>query len=113
MKGFAELYTMTNNLHFKNYLETDGSVSKHTQKLRFLRIKMFKLMKGSAPLLIGEMFPLNENSRSCEIVLILQSETVTTVCNRQDTPTHVFCCEICEIIKNTYFEEHLRTTAPH
>ena len=25
-------------------------------------------------------------------------------------PTQVFSCEIYEIIKNTYFEEHLRTT---
>ena len=23
----------------------------------------------------------------------------------------MFSCEICEIFKNTYFEEHLRTTA--
>ena len=28
----------------------------------------------------------------------------------KDTPTHVFCCEISEIFKNTHFEEHLRTT---
>ena len=27
------------------------------------------------------------------------------------TPTQVFSCEFCEIFKNTYFEEHLRTTA--
>ena len=27
------------------------------------------------------------------------------------TPTQVFSCEICEIFKNTYFEEHQRTTA--
>ena len=26
------------------------------------------------------------------------------------TPTEVFSCEICEIFKNIYFEEHLRTT---
>ena len=25
------------------------------------------------------------------------------------TPTQVFSCEHCEIFKNTYFEEHLRT----
>ena len=24
---------------------------------------------------------------------------------------YIFLCEICEIFKNTYFEEHLRTTA--
>ena len=27
------------------------------------------------------------------------------------TPAQVFSCEIYEIFKNTYFEEHLRTTA--
>ena len=26
------------------------------------------------------------------------------------TPTQVLSCEICEFFKNTYFEEHLRTT---
>ena len=26
-----------------------------------------------------------------------------------DTPTQVFHCEICEIFRNIYFEEHLRT----
>ena len=25
----------------------------------------------------------------------------------KETPTQVFSCEICEIFKNTYFEEHL------
>ena len=29
----------------------------------------------------------------------------------KETPTHVFFCEISEIFKNTYLEEHLRTTA--
>ena len=29
----------------------------------------------------------------------------------KETPTQVFSCEICEIFKNTYFEEYLRTTA--
>ena len=27
------------------------------------------------------------------------------------TPAQVFSCEICKIFKNTYFDEHLRTTA--
>ena len=31
---------------------------------------------------------------------------------KKETPTQVFSCEICEIFKNTYFEEHLRTTVP-
>ena len=29
----------------------------------------------------------------------------------KETPALVFSCETCEIFKNTYFEEHLRTTA--
>ena len=29
----------------------------------------------------------------------------------KDAPTQVFSGEICEIFRNTYFEEHLRTTA--
>ena len=27
------------------------------------------------------------------------------------TPTQVFSCEICEILKTAYFEEHLQMTA--
>ena len=27
----------------------------------------------------------------------------------KETPTQLFSCEYCEIFKNTYFEEHLRT----
>ena len=29
----------------------------------------------------------------------------------KETPTQVLSCKICEIFKNTCFEEHLRTTA--
>ena len=29
----------------------------------------------------------------------------------KETLTQVFSCEICEIFKNIYFEEHLRTSA--
>ena len=29
----------------------------------------------------------------------------------KETPTQVFSCEICEIFKNTYFVENLRTAA--
>ena len=27
------------------------------------------------------------------------------------TPTQMLSCEVCETFKNTYFEEHLQTTA--
>ena len=31
--------------------------------------------------------------------------------SNKKTPTHVFFCEDCKILKNLYFEEHLRTAA--
>ena len=34
-----------------------------------------------------------------------------TSCNYKETPTQVFSYGICEIFKNTYFEEHLRVVA--
>ena len=30
----------------------------------------------------------------------------------KDTPTQVLFCEYCKILKNAYFEEHLRMSAP-
>ena len=30
-----------------------------------------------------------------------------------EAPTQVFSCQYCEIFKNTYFEEHLQTTATY
>ena len=32
---------------------------------------------------------------------------------QKEIPTLIFSCEYCEIFKNTYFEEHLRTTASY
>ena len=29
----------------------------------------------------------------------------------KETPTQVLSCDVCESFKNTYFEEHLQTTA--
>ena len=29
----------------------------------------------------------------------------------KETPTQVFSCKICDIFKNAYFEEHLRTAS--
>ena len=36
---------------------------------------------------------------------------VNNVEGLKKTPTQVFSCEYCETVKNTYFEEYLRTTA--
>ena len=30
---------------------------------------------------------------------------------QKETPTQVFSCKICKTFKNTYFEEHMRTTS--
>ena len=36
-----------------------------------------------------------------------------TVLKRHPTPIQVFPSEYCEIFKNTYFEEHLKTAASY
>ena len=41
----------------------------------------------------------------CRRLLLIKLQA----CVRKETPTQVFSCEYCEIFKNTYFEEHLRT----
>ena len=40
-------------------------------------------------------------------------DKVADVCNfiKKDTPAEVFFCEFCKISKNTFFTEHLWTTA--
>ena len=42
---------------------------------------------------------------------MLQSLCWPSDLQHQETPTQMFSCEYCEIFKNTYFEELLRTTA--
>ena len=50
----------------------------------------------------------NSQENTCARVSFLQSE----VCNfiTKDTLAQVFSCEFCEIFKNIFFTEHLRTT---
>ena len=38
-------------------------------------------------------------------------ESFSNFIKKRQTPTQVFSCEYCEIFKNTYSEEHLRTVA--
>ena len=42
------------------------------------------------------------------IDILMNSKIVTLL---KETPTQVFSCESYEIVKNTFFTEHLRTTA--
>ena len=44
---------------------------------------------------------------------VAESLFSASACNfiKKETLVQVFSCEFCEIFKNTYFEEHLRTTA--
>ena len=58
----------------------------------------------------------NRNSRSrmfCKISVLTNSQenTCIEVSFLKETPTQKFSCEFCEIFKNTFLREHLRTTA--
>ena len=46
-----------------------------------------------------------------KILQMWQENTYVGVSHQKETPPQVFTCKIYEIFKNTYFEEHLRTTA--
>ena len=47
---------------FEQLLEKDSSVSIHTRNLRFLAVEMFKVVKGLAPTIINDLFPLKETN---------------------------------------------------
>ena len=55
----------------------------------------------------SEVFFKSEDLKACS--LNLQTKRLATLLKK--TPTQGFSCEMCEIFKNTYFEEHLRMTA--
>ena len=44
-------------------------------------------------------------------ILQYSQENTSVAVSVLETPAQVLSCEICEIVKNTYFEEHLRTAA--
>ena len=43
-------------------MENDTSISMHTRNLRFLVVETFKVVKGLAPTIINDLFPLNGTS---------------------------------------------------
>ena len=43
-------------------LEKDSSVSIHTKNLCFLAVELFKVVKGLAPTIVNDLFPLKETS---------------------------------------------------
>ena len=47
---------------FEQLLGKDSSVSLHARNLRFLAVEMFKVVKGLAPTIINDLFPLKETS---------------------------------------------------
>ena len=47
---------------FEQLLEKDNSVSMHTRNLSFLAVEMFKVVKGLAPTIINDLFPLKETN---------------------------------------------------
>ena len=69
---------------------------------------------------ISKMWPVSNTqpeytcskSTTCARVTFLM-KLLSEVCNfiKKETLAQMFCCEICEISKNTFFIEHLRVTA--
>ena len=53
---------------------------------------------------------LAKHSDNCCSSLISEAATGLLIFY-EETPTQVFPCKICEMFKNPYFEEHLRTTS--
>ena len=48
---------------FKQLLEKDGSVSIHIKNLWFRVVEMFKVVKGLAPKIFRDLFPLREQNK--------------------------------------------------
>ena len=46
----------------------------------------------------------------CKSLFLLQPQACNFI--KKETLAQVFSCEFCEISKNTFFTEHLQTTAP-
>lgn len=62
MKDVFNSYTMSNNLYFGNYWREMVLSQYIKRSLRFLTIEKVKIMKGSTPTLVVEMFPFNEEN---------------------------------------------------
>ena len=54
-----------------------------------------------------EVFP----KRRCPSKVLKFHRKTPMLESKKETPAIVFSCEICEIFRNIYFEEHLRKTA--
>ena len=54
----------------------------------------------------------NSQEKTCAKVSLL-IKLQASACNyiKKETPAQMFSCELCEIIKNIFFTEHLRVTA--
>ena len=62
MKDVCNSYAMSNNLHFGNYWKKTVLSQYIKRSLLYLTIETVKIMKGSTPTLVVEMFPLNEEN---------------------------------------------------
>ena len=60
--------------------------------------------------LIEYLFVNNENQPA--VVFYKKGVLKLEACNyiKRETPTQLFSCEFCEIFRNSFFIEHLRTT---
>ena len=48
---------------FEDLLEKDGSVSIHHRNLRPITVELFKVFKGSTPVILAEVFPVIQQSQ--------------------------------------------------
>ena len=79
--------------------------------------KLFEMYKGTAEAVTGGVLwenvylDISQNSHGNNCVRV--SFLIKLCCNfiEKETLTQLFSCEFCKISKNTFFTEHLRTTA--
>ena len=57
-------------------------------------------------------FSQNSQEKTCTRVIFLNEVAGLQACSfiKKESVAQVFSCEFCEIFKNTFFTEHLRTT---
>ena len=56
-------------------------------------------------------FAIFTGKHRCWSLFLINKVKETLQSYEKETPTQVFSREICEVFKNTYFEEHLRAAA--
>ena len=59
-----------------------------------------------------KILQISRKKHLCGSLFLIEFQAGLKACNFiKETPAQAFSYEVCEIFKNTYFEEHLRATA--